>query len=89
MADDFRMARFKASLLNGRMPGPPRTDLPAPRLRVSLRPKRPTYTPEEAAQLLIKAVTMQEIGEAAALLGLTFKEAYAERGRLYTMRWGV
>jgi hypothetical protein len=39
--------------------------------------------------LLMEARTMTEIREVAAQLGLTFKEAYQERARLYETRWGV
>jgi hypothetical protein len=84
------MARFKASLLNGRQRGPqPAFGKPPPAVLKKLQPKKPTYTPEEAAQLLIKAVTMDEIHEIAGLLGLTFREAYKERARLYGVRFGI
>lgn len=32
---------------------------------------------------------MQDIKEAAAILGMTFNEANAERKRLYKARWGI
>jgi hypothetical protein len=40
-------------------------------------------TPEERAELLVRAVTMAEIAEVARLLGLTFREAYRQRAELY------
>jgi hypothetical protein len=89
MPDDFRMARYKA-MLNGRTPGPPREiERPPPSIKLKFQPKRPVYTPEEAARMLMKAVSMSEIHAAAEQLGLTFKEAYAERKRLYKERWGI
>ena len=74
MADTFAMARFRAQLL--------RREVLAP------QPAKPvTPTAQEVAELrvdiLMRAVTMAEIAEAAQLLGLTFKEAYQQRARLY------
>lgn len=45
-------------------------------------PKRP-LTPEERERLLMSAITMAEIRDAARQLGLTFSTAYRERTRLY------
>jgi hypothetical protein len=74
MADAFAMERFKARLL------PPSTN-PAPVYR--------GLSPEERVRLLMKAVTMSEIREVADRLGLSFRDAYQERARLYARRWGV
>ena len=41
------------------------------------------YTPLGRARLLMLAITMEEIRVAGQKLGLTFREAYAERRRLY------
>jgi hypothetical protein len=77
MADSFAVVRYRA-MLHGRRPGPP------PKL---VKPF--VYDDDERARMLIKAVTMHEIHAAAELLGLSFKEAYAERKRLYKERWGI
>jgi hypothetical protein len=76
--DSFATARFRAR------------QLPPPQARAEAK-ARAIYvrTPEEAAALLMGATTMDEIRRAADLLGLTFKEAYRERGRLYRERWGI
>jgi hypothetical protein len=74
MADTFAMARFKARLLPTSPQGPK-----PPRKR----------TPEEREALLMGAVSMDEIHRAAEMLGLSFKEAYRARARLYRERWGI
>jgi hypothetical protein len=69
MADSYRMARYKASLL-------------PPKLRV-------VYTEEQAATLLMRAVTMEEIRQVARLLAMTFSEAYKRREQLYAEHYHV
>lgn len=73
MADSYRMARFRASLV----PRPP------------LKVVKHTYTDEQRDTMLLKTVTMDEIRQVASLLGLTFKEAYAQRDELYRRRYGI
>jgi hypothetical protein len=75
MPDDYRIARFKAYLVKKSIP--------------SKRMEPVKYTPEEVAEMLMDAVSMQDIKDVAAILGLTFNEAYAERKRLYKARWGI
>jgi hypothetical protein len=89
MPESFVVARYRA-MLNGRAPGPVAVSAkPEPRVLPELQPPGPAYMPEVAARLLMKAVSMSEIREAANLLGLTFHEAYVERARLYKVRWGI
>lgn len=72
MTDSLALARYKAMLA----PPSPRTQ----------RGRQPLYSPLEREDLLMGARSMSEIRLVADLLGITFNEAYRERGRLYEER---
>jgi hypothetical protein len=59
------------------------------RMLTPAKARKLRHTPEQRADLLMRAVTMDEIAHAGQLLGLTFREAYRERARLFETRWGV
>jgi hypothetical protein len=44
-------------------------------------------TPEQRAAILVRTKTMAEIRTAAALLGMSFNEAYRERAQAYETWW--
>jgi hypothetical protein len=48
---------------------------------------KPTWSPEQRAEILMRTQTMEEIREAAGVLGLSFNEAYRERAQAYEERW--
>jgi hypothetical protein len=73
----YSVARYRAMLNGRRGPAPP----PTKRMLI--------YTENERALMLLKTVTMDEIADAAGKLGLTFREAYAERARVFKVRFGV
>lgn len=72
--DSYAQARFRAKV-NGKATPPAR--------------KEYVRTAAEVAELLMATKTMDEIKLAAQLLGLTFKEAYTERARLFAERFGI
>lgn len=74
MTDSYAQARFRAKVIERKPP-----------------PARAAYvrSPEQVAALLLGTVTMNEIRVAGQMLGLTFREAYAERARLYEARYGI
>lgn len=70
--ESFAVARFRARLTPHRPP--------------TVTPPR-EWTPEERADLLLRTVTMSEIKGVAAILRISFNEAYRERARLFEERW--
>lgn len=57
--------------------------------RVLFKAPRAVGRIQSHPNLLMAAVTMDEIRAAAKMLGLTFREAVRERERLYRARWGI
>lgn len=50
---------------------------------------RGRFTPQEAARMLLKTQTMDEIRRVGMQLGLTSRQAHQERLRLFHQRYGV
>jgi hypothetical protein len=77
MADSFALARFKGRLARDNAPPRPRAETVGPTAR---------QIAEMHADILMRATTMAEIRKTAELLGLSFREAYQERERLFLGR---